>query len=93
MARRTESTPESLRWPIAFAKLEESQSLVQQKGWLNLLADLRALHQEISRRIVHEIRPGEEGQAEQNYQRGQIGMLERLLEFEEELREWKENLK
>jgi hypothetical protein len=42
---------------------------------------------------VHEIKPTPEGQAEQNFQRGQVAILERLLEFEEEMKEWQQSHK
>lgn len=63
------------------------------RGWPNLLADLRVVHQELSYKIVHEIHPTAEGQAEQNYFRGQITMCERLLEFEEEMKQFGEEHK
>ena len=88
-----ESIPESLRWPNALDNLEASQSLVAQRGWANLLLDLRALHGELCHRVVHEIKPTAEGQAEQNFQRGQVAILERLLEFEAEMKEWQESRK
>ena len=92
-SRKAELTQESLRWPNAFRDVEASASLVGQRGWLNLLADLRQLHAELNYKIVHELKPTREGEAEQNFQRGQVAILERLLEFEEELKEWRESHK
>lgn len=93
MSKRKALIRESLRWPNAFANLEAMQSLAQHRGWAHLLADLRELHQQLSHRIVHEIHPTPEGQAEQNFMRGEIIVCERLLEFEEEMKEWQESSK
>ena len=93
MASSRKSIQESLRWPNVFAQPEAAQSLVANRGWQLVLLDLKKLHEDASYKIVHEIRPTPDGQAEQNFQRGQVAMLERLLEFEEELKEWLENRK
>jgi hypothetical protein len=55
--------------------------------------DLRVLRQDLTFRIVHDLKPTREGEAEQNFQRGQVAAFERLLEFEEELKEWRESHK
>jgi hypothetical protein len=67
--------------------------LVAQRGWLNLVEDLRNSREELIARIVHELKPTRDGEAEQNFQRGQVAAIERILEFEGELSEWRQRLK
>jgi hypothetical protein len=51
------------------------------------------LHSGLCHSIVHDLKPGPDGEAEQNFYRGQVAAFERLLEFEQELKDWKERLK
>lgn len=93
MARRKRQIQESLRWPNAFANPEALQLLVAREEWKLLVKDLALLHQDLSYRLGHEIVVSMEQAAQQNFQRGQLAGIERIIEFEQELSEWREDHK
>lgn len=92
MARRKaaeRSTLESFRWPESFRDPEGSQSLVAHRGWAHLVADLTAVREQYSREILYTIPINMEQEAQLNFKRGVVSGIERILEFEEELKEWR----
>jgi len=83
----------SYRWPSSFAAVEASQLLVSSPGWANLVADLRKLYRDLSYKLLHEVPDTTERMAVQNFDRGMLCAIERMIEFEEELKAWKEQTK
>jgi len=43
--------------------------------------------------VIHEVPDTVEKMAEQNFQRGQLSAIERVMDFEEELKAWREQTK
>ena len=96
MARQRQvavDSADSQRWPSAFANVEACQSLVNHPGWKLVVADLRELHQRYQYKIAHEVPLTAVKASEQNFERGRLAGWEWVMEFEEELREWKEQHK
>jgi hypothetical protein len=96
MARRkTDREPiqDSLRWPTSFANAERMQLLVASEAWQAVVADLRQHHQEQAFKITHEVPKTTEDVMQQNFERGRLAGWEWILEFEEELQEWREQSK
>jgi len=91
--QRQQPTQESYRWRKSFADVEGCQLLVSQRGWANLLEDLKQLHRELSYKVVHEVPQTVERMAEQNFDRGLLSGIERVIDFEEELQAWREQTK
>jgi hypothetical protein len=90
---KRKATPESYRWPLAFAKSEICHVGVDGDFWKLVEADLSKLHRELSHQVVHEVPHTLEQLAQQNFQRGVISGIERILEFREELKDWRETHK
>ena len=87
--RKGESIPESLRWPTAFGDVVAMQYLVTQvKGWKNVVEDLRKFHRNLEHKIAHEVPNSAEKAMEQNFERGLLAGIERIVELEEEFNEW-----
>lgn len=64
---------------------------MSQPGWANLLEDLRKMHRQLSYKLSHQFVRSMDQAVEQNFQRGQLWGLELLLEFEQEMKDWKES--
>ena len=88
MAKK-KSVQDSFRWPGAFSNPEACSLLADQPGWKLVVADLQALADSLQYKVVHQVPVSMEQVAQQNFERGQIAALERILEFEQELAEWK----
>jgi hypothetical protein len=57
------------------------------------VADLRKLYRDLSYKLLHEVPDTTERMAVQNFDRGMLCAIERMIEFEEELKAWKEQTK
>ena len=89
--RRHKADPSvSSRWPKSFVNAERMQLLVASEEWRYLVEDLRSHYQEQCYRLVHEVAVTGEQIALQNFERGRLAGWEWILEFEQELKEWRE---
>jgi hypothetical protein len=55
-----------------------------------VIEDLSEVSRELSNKIVHEVPLTIDDTAEQNFQRGVVSGIERILDFAEELKSWRE---
>lgn len=91
MAKKKESVSslDSLRWPLLFRDPEEAGLLCQGQAWEKLVADCQAKAEDLRYKIIHNVPSTKDAEVVQTFQRGQIAVLEDIIGFEAELKEWR----
>ena len=77
---------DSVRWPRQFANLAASQSLVDHPAWAEMEAEWADQAADLTFRLVHD-----RAHLHDDFYRGQLAILEMMLGFRAELKDWKEN--
>ena len=87
------TTENSLRWPLLFRDPEAAGLLFLAEGWQRLVEDCQAKAEDLRYKIIHNVPSTEDARVVQNFQRGQVAILEDIIGLESELKEWRQNHK
>ena len=60
-----------------------------QEAWKQVVADLAVLREELTNKVVRNLPITPEADREQCFYRGQIAGIERIIELEQEIKEWR----
>lgn len=63
--------------------------LLFREQWANLVEDCRIKAEDLRYKIIHNVPSTEDARVVQNFQRGQVAILEDIIGLEAELKEWR----
>lgn len=64
-----------------------------QEAWKLVVADLEALRDELTANIVRNVPITEQADREQAFMRGQIAGVERIIDLEQDIKDWRADKK
>ena len=91
--RKQEEYQESLKWPNLFANVEAVQLLVSRPEWKLLVEDCQAWVERLSYKLAHNVPTTEEAERLQVWDRGLMAGLERIVDLEQDAKDWKDQHK